>query len=341
MDFAEITRLDVNDMAGMLRRFPEQFTKPLAYPHGTLRFPRGLKRAALAGLGGSALPGDIVNALLPSLNPPTAPIEIIREYDLPGHLGTDTLLFVASFSGNTEETLSAYAQGRARGLPMCVVTRGGKLAAYAERDGVPLCRIDEPLPVFQPRFGYGYFYAHILRALAAADLVAPVDDHLRAVAAALTAYNPVPRAESTAQALVNRIPLLYARSPLGAALARILKIKFNENAKVPAFYNAIPELNHNEMVGFTNTLGAPFTAVLLRDGDDHPRNAVRFDALAAVLAEKGVGVYTYELDGGPLWERIFRAQYVFDWATYYLACAYGYDPVPVVMVEGFKKAIEG
>jgi glucose/mannose-6-phosphate isomerase len=118
----------------------------------------------------------------------------------------------------------------------------------------------------------------------------------------------------------------------------IWKIKINENAKTPAFWNFFPELNHNEMVGFTLPQ-AKFTVVMLRDSDDHPKNKKRFEVTAGLLREKGVSVEIVEMPGETVFEKMFGSILIADFTSYYLALEYGQDPTPVNMVEQLKKML--
>ena len=335
MDENRIKELDKDDMRAMLRSFPQQFTKALQWFPADLPLPRA-SGAILCGMGGSALPGDIVNALWID----QVRLEISREYDLPVWIKDDTLVFLCSFSGNTEETISAYEKARDRGLPVCVITKGGKLAKMAEAAGDPLLIIDEKMPGFQPRFASGYFYAFILLAMQKAGLIdADVQAHLTQLGETLGGVNPEAEAEELASQLEGRVPLVYASGAYTDAVGRIWKIKFNENTKIPAFYNAVPEMNHNEMVGFTNLLNAPLVVLMLRDSDEHPRVARRFEAMKGVFGEYDVHWLETWFTGNSMAEKLFRMLYLGDFTTYFLALKYGYDPAPVVIVESFKAAI--
>jgi glucose/mannose-6-phosphate isomerase len=118
----------------------------------------------------------------------------------------------------------------------------------------------------------------------------------------------------------------------------VWKIKFNENAKTPAFWNFFPELNHNEMVGFTLSQGK-FMILLLRDSDTHPRILMRFEATAKLLREKGAEVEIIDMQGGTVFSKMFLNILLADFTSYYLALQYGQDPTPVDMVEELKQLL--
>jgi len=327
--------LDAHDMMSMMRAFPTQFEKAVEWFPKDLKFPK-VSGAILCGMGGSALSADIVNALwVEELR-----LEISREYDLPIWIKPDTLAFICSYSGNTEETIEAYRKARDKGLPVCVITKGGKVAEMAKEWGDPLLLIDETRKGFQPRFGLGYFYGYIIMALQAAGLIkADAKAHVQSIANALKSYDPSEKAKEIALSLEGKLPIVYTSGSYTDSVARIIKIKFNENSKIPAFYNAIPELNHNEMVGYTNTLGMPISVLMLRDKDEYARNAKRFEAVKELLSSLKIEWQEVWFEGDTLAERVFKMLYLSEFVTYWLALVYGYDPVPVKIVEDFKAAI--
>ena len=148
--------------------------------------------------------------------------------------------------------------------------------------------------------------------------------------------------EEVAKKLVNKVPLVYASNKF-KCLARIWKIKFNENSKIPAFYNYFPELNHNEMVGFTqiNKKNNAFHVIILRDKNDHLRSLKRMKFFANLMKTKGIEVDFIEIKNGDLLFKIFSTLLLGDWVSYYLALEYKVDPTPVKIVEEFKKKLKG
>jgi glucose/mannose-6-phosphate isomerase len=143
--------------------------------------------------------------------------------------------------------------------------------------------------------------------------------------------------QALAKKLIGTTPVIYSTVRY-KSVAMIWKIKINENAKTPAFWNFFPELNHNEMVGFTLPQ-AKFTVVMLRDSDDHPKNKKRFEVTAGLLQEKGVAVEIVEMPGETVFEKMFGSILIADFTSYYLALEYGQDPTPVNMVEQLKKML--
>jgi glucose/mannose-6-phosphate isomerase len=330
--------LDAANMEGVILRSPSQLTAGLAAPaEGPLPAGR-FQRVVLAGMGGSWMAG----ALVRDVQLARAPILIHRSYELPTDLPTEgTLVVVSTYSGDTEETLSAYEAARARGLPLVGITRGGRLAAWCRRDGVPLVCIPADPPTMQPRCATGYMVGILVRLLERLGL-ADVDAAARitALAQRLNQFMPIARQRGTelAAKLVSATPIVYA-SPPYATVARIIKIKFNENSKIPAFWNVFPELNHNEMIGWTMPRGQ-YQFVMLRDAAERPRILRRMDLMAELLGELGLPSHVVPIEGQTDLEKLFTTLLVGDWASYELALLLGVDPSPVELVQRFKRLLE-
>lgn len=297
----------------------------------------------LAGLGGSGHPGDLLNAL----GITKVPLYVHRNYDLPlGYLKqlglTKPLVLVSSYSGNTEEAISAYQLARQKKLPLLVSSAGGRLAAWAKRDQVPHIKI--AFPDMQPRHTLFAAFTGIARALINCDLADDISDDLVRVASVLTKVTPglEEPAKNIAAKINGRIPVYYATDNLGFAVKN-LKIQTNENAKYPAFWHTFPELNHNELIGFSQLAAAKnsnlFFALMLRDAADHPRNSARIEVTTELYRQWGVSVEHVSVKGETALEKIFFAVTFGLWLTYHLANLNNLDPVTVAGVEDFKKRL--
>lgn len=300
----------------------------------------------LAGMGGSGHPGDLLN----SLRVTNLPLVVHRSYDMPrlapatseATWGKHPLIIVSTYSGNTEEALSVYRAAQNEGYTILGNTSGGTLKAWCDRDGTPLALID--YPGMQPRHTLFASFTGIATALFNSGLAETIHHDLTRAAATLKKVTPA--LEEPAQKLAHRLkgatPLFIASHNLAFA-AQNFKIQVNENAKTPAFWNELPELNHNEMVGFSRlrscfgTQGQPtFHAVFLRDDDDHPRIRARMDVTRQLYQQWGITVSTFNIKGQTLLEKLFYAVVFGLWTSYYLALAYDIDPIPVEGVEQFK-----
>ncbi|MBI2190922.1 MAG: bifunctional phosphoglucose/phosphomannose isomerase [Planctomycetes bacterium] len=328
---------DPSGMRFILRRFPEQLARGWSIGRALPSAGPSPDRVVIAGMGGSALPGDLLRQ---HAGPLAVPLEIARDYRVTGRLTRRTLVFASSFSGNTEETLNVFRQARRAGCRLVAVTTGGKLARVAEEAGCPIARIPEDPARFQPRFASGYFFAIAAGALSRRGLIDVGPRAMAALARFLDARMPfLERAGRRLSArLPGRIPLVYTSERQGPSIGRITKIKFNENAKIPSFWNTFPELNHNEMQGFEYDVH-PFHFILIRDPAEDPRILLRMDLFRRFLRRRGYPVSVFMLPGETELERVFSGLLFGDWASYYLAVLRGIDPVPVNFIEAFKRAM--
>ena len=253
-------------------------------------------------------------------------------------------MLCSSYSGNTEETLSAYDDALERGAPRLVATTGGALAERARRDRVPVI----PLPGgFQPRAAVGYGLVSALEAAALAGAGPSLRDEIEAAAtlAEALAAEWGPRgdedgeAKALARALHGTVPVITG-AELTAPVAYRWKCQVNENAGLPAFSSALPEADHNEVVGWPGADGlGPFSAVFLEDPGAHPRNALRSE-LTAVEAQAGASVVErVSARGGTRLERLVSLVLLGDLVSLYLAVLAGTDPVDIAPIDRIKAGL--
>lgn len=285
----------------------------------------------VAGMGGSAFPADLLDLITRPLG---RPVFVSRDYVVRAPITAQSLVIASSFSGNTEETLAAFADAGRRGARRIAITHGGKLAAMAKADGVPVVRLPKPFPTFQPRAATSMFVGALGRLLTDMKLVDGVGAALDAVAARLRSLDVHPRARELGKALRGTIPLFLVSPPL-LPVARILRIKVNENGKMPAFADEISEFDHNLLVGFTRGFGR-LVVVLLHDPTAAERMRLRVATTGATLREAGVPVHDVHLIDAPPIEQAFAVLNLFDVVSCRLAIQDGIDPNPVELIEGFK-----
>lgn len=332
-----------NNMRNIIFDSPFQLTHSLDV-NKDVKIEGKFDSIVLAGMGGSGHPGDLLNAL--SLT--NVPLYVHRNYDLPTiALATvglrNPLVIVSSYSGNTEEALSAYAAARATNLPILVSSAGGKLQELADADGTPFCKID--YLNMQPRHTLFAAFAGIYTALKNSGLAENIDEDITRAAKALTKKIPsleIPGKE-LAQKIKGKVPVFVSTDTLGF-VAKNFKIQTNENAKYPAFWNTFPELNHNELLGFSKLKEAKnpnqFCVLILRDPTDHPRNQARIDATTDLYRQWGVTVEHFTVEGSTLFEKLCHATILGLWTTYHLALLCNVDPIPVDGVENFKDKLK-
>ena len=285
----------------------------------------------LAGMGGSGHPGDLLNAL----HLTNVPLIVHRSYDLPRIFGKNPLTIVSSYSGNTEEALSAYEDAKKEHKKILANTSGGKLLEWAKQDNVPITLID--YPGMQPRHTLFASFTGLACALANSGLARDISADLLKTADlidSVAAETEVP-AKALADALVKKTPVFYASDALAFG-AKNTKIQTNENSKTAAFWNEFPELNHNEMVGMTNPQ-ATFHAVFFTSETDHKQIKLRMQVTKAMYEAWGVPVTEVPVLGSSTLEQLSYIVLFGLWTTYHLALNYNVDPIPVKGVEDFKK----
>jgi glucose/mannose-6-phosphate isomerase len=346
-DPKRFTDLDPDDMLGCIRELPEQCRKAWALTQA-LELPPAygaVRHIVILGMGGSAIGGALLQGLV--AGECAVPITIVRGYALPAFVcGPDYLAVGCSYSGNTEETLSAFGEALERGTRPLAVTTGGKLAALAEEKGVPCVSFDYQS---QPRAALGYSFTLLLGLCCRLGLVrdysADLEQSVRAMEQWQARIEPgVPTAlnaaKSLAGRLVNRLPLVYGAGFL-AAVANRWKTQFNENSKHWSFFEVLPELHHNAVVG----LGIPQAVrdeaivLMLRSKLDNPRVQVRWEVTRELLQREGVAAETFEGRGECKLAHMLSLIHFNDHASFYLAMLNAVDPTPVGTIAFLKQRL--
>jgi glucose/mannose-6-phosphate isomerase len=301
--------------------------------------PGGL---VVAGMGGSGIGGALARAAIGDRA--ARPITLARGYGLPPWSDADTTVLCASYSGNTEETLAAYEAAGVIGAHRIVCTTGGELAKAARADGVAVV----PLPGgFQPRAAVGYGLVISLEVAALAGVCDPLHTEIDVAAAhaekLIGEWGPDSPEDSLAKHLARRLHGTVAQiagSDLTAPIAYRWKTQFNENAKLPAFAGELPELNHNEIVGWESAgeLGS-FSAVLLDDSDLHPRVRKRIELTERLIADSGAPAERVQSVGGTRLERLISLVLLGDLVSLYLAILRGVDPASIDVLTRLKQEL--
>ncbi|MDO8491541.1 MAG: bifunctional phosphoglucose/phosphomannose isomerase [Dehalococcoidia bacterium] len=339
-------KLDPNDLLSRIRELPQQCR--LAWEKG-LRFPlpaeyRDIDKVVVLGMGGSAIGGDLLRCLALEQSP--TPIFVQRDYTLPPFVNARTLVIASSYSGNTEETLSAFDQALAGPAMKLALTTGGKLKARADKKGVPVLGIAYKS---EPRSALAHSFMPLLaicqRLSVLPDHSAAVDEMLRemdALSRELDRGVPLARnpAKQLATRLHGRMGLVYSAGFLADA-ARRWKTQLNENSKAWAFFELLPELNHNSVVGyeFPPQVGKSAFAVFLRSPLLHPRVLKRYDLTADILRQAGVDSETVQARGQSRLSQMMGLVLFGDFVSYYLALLNGVDPAPVKVIDRLKKRL--
>jgi glucose/mannose-6-phosphate isomerase len=302
-----------------------------------------VRSVVFCGMGGSAVAGDVLRSVFRDRL--GLPVEVNRSPELPAHAGPHSLVVVSSYSGNTSETLGAFREATKRGCRAIVVTSGGTIAEEAHGAGVPVVEVPGG---FQPRAAMGWLAFTALGALEAAGLLPPLAEDVAEAAGevearaavcgpdSLTDENPAKR---LAKELGERIPVVWGAEGIGAAAAARWKTQFNENGKVPAWWSSMSELDHNEVVGWTEPFGGAHAVIALRHEAEDPEIAARFPLSLQIAADAGADTHEVWATGRSSLARLMSLIALGDFTSAYVAIRKGVDPTPVDVIQRLKAAL--
>ncbi|MBI1970583.1 bifunctional phosphoglucose/phosphomannose isomerase [Candidatus Woesearchaeota archaeon] len=283
----------------------------------------------IAGVGGSALVGDMLSCYLQH----TIPFFINQTYHLPGWVNKNTVVVVASYSGNTDETIAMYRQARKKNAKILVITSGGDLKEMAFRDQVPLIEVPRGM---NQRDAMGFLALPILNVLQNSRLIPATKDMLTMIRTLRQDHKE--KAREIAKKLPGTIPLLYSSQPM-YCVAKAWKILLNETAKMHAFWNTMPEMNHHEINSFA-AAKHPYFCLFITDANDSPEIQKRMEATRVLLSEKNIHTLELRLTGENRLARIFSAFLLGEYVAYYLAIETGIDPEETSMVKALRAKLD-
>lgn len=314
--------------------FPQQFTHDFTSP--LLGFST-VRSVTVCGMWGSWLFVWLVNERM--AQEWLKKVWLIQDYSLPKYLEADDLVILSSYSGNTEEVLACAEQLLTMKCKVLVIAAGGRLVERAKTHNLPIYLVPTGM---QPRMATGYYILYMIDLLSQlwrvskrmlADLK-NMTDFLEGLVSNFLVLAPQIASEIV---LSGWIPIIYWWPQL-TDVCRIWKIKLNENAKIQSFSAVFPELNHNEMCGYTKLL-SDYVFLLLKTSFDHPRNEKRMAIFTELMEKKEQKVIDVLLPWSDLMEVSLWWMLLFDLISYYVAEKMSVDPEPVAMVEDFKKAL--
>ncbi len=301
-----------------------------------------VRRVVVAGMGGSAIGGDLVRSVLAGRA--RVPVWVERGYSLPAWVGEDTLVIASSYSGNTEETLSAFEEAGRRGAKRIAVTTGGRLQGMADSAGVRVIPIHYASP---PRGALGHSFTLILATLVGLGLAPDMSDEMDEAISVMESWQEeirieVPEARNEAkklaEALRDRFPMVMA-GPTLASVARRWKGQFNENAKTWAQFDELPEWDHNGILGmrFPKGLSERATVVYLDAPADPERVRLRWEISRRLMEESGVETRTVIARGKSVLAQVLGTVHFGDFVSLYLAFLNGVDPTEMAAIEDLKR----
>ena len=346
------TNLDKSNLRKVILESVEQIHQEFTienFPKATInkftqQYTQSFDEIIVSGMGGSALPSELLLSAYFQLsdNKTLPPVFIHRSYGASRRIRRNSLVMVVSYSGNTEETLSAYETALEESEFVIAMAAGGKLIDKARELNKPFIILPQPDKMFQPRYATLYILKAMLTVLVDYKVIdAGVKERLVQSLINVTPADFEEKGKEMASLIKGKTPVIYTSNEYKTA-ALLWKIKINENAKTPCFWNYFPELNHNEMVGFTNPQ-AKFQFVLLNNESEAKDRCVkRMQVLQNLFEGRGLEVKNITVkDYGNHLANLVSMILIGDWTAYYLALEYGIDPTPVDMVEEFKELMKG
>jgi len=348
------SKLDKANMIKLLEEFPQKMrdalrlgeefsflTNFLPAPDST----RSFKNIVVLGMGGSAIGGDLLSDYLS--NELSIPIVVIRGYDIPKFIDENSLVFAVSYSGNTEETLSALKKCLDAKARVIALTSGGKLAVLARENNFPVIKVPAGI---QPRAAISYLFFPVLKALERIGLIKERDGEieethkiLQELSSEYCAKSPLKNnfAKKVAMGMYQHLPLIYGSEGLLKAVAMRWKTQINENSKWPCFWNVFPELDHNEIVGYEieNSINRQVKIIYLQDKEGLLRVEQRRKITRNIIEDKVAEFIVCPTKSKGKMARMFSLIFLGDLVSYYLAILNQVDPSPVACIEDLKKEL--
>ena len=340
-DLKQIKKIDKSNACCVLESLPYEFEKAMENAKkASINYPKP-ERVIIAGMGGSAIGGDLMRDWLK--NDVLVQIEVYRGYELPIYADERTLVIVASYSGNTEETLGAYTDALEKKCKVVVITSGGLLERYAGRDGVPLILLPKN---FMPRFAIAHLFLSMAIVFEKLGLLKSDAEILDAISVLkelreeLKTTCPAEKNISKQLALQigDRIPTIYGFGPFKAVAKRI-KMQFNENAKIPAKWDFFPELTHNEIVGYESDLAKILFPIFIRDRAESNKYRARIEIAKEIISQK-CDIFEIYPRGEKKLAKMLSLMYIGDFASVYTAILRNVDPTPIRGIKRIKRALQ-
>jgi glucose/mannose-6-phosphate isomerase len=342
-DLKNIAKIDSKNILKNIRELPDQCEAAFREIE-EIDLPseyKDIKNILIWGMGGSAIGGSLTKGLVG--NQANVPIIIKRDYNLPGFVDSSTLVLAVSYSGNTEEPLTIFREAEKKKAKLLAVSTNGELEKLANQFKCPFYKFNYPT---QPRAALGYLFISVLFLLSKIGIIEigkkdfqKAIEELKNRLQIFDVKNPEEQnpAKKIARKIHQNIPLIYGADFL-AEVARRWKTQFNENSKNFSFFEILPELNHNSIVGydFPEEVKQRFFVILLISEFYHPRNRIRFDITKDILYQKDIPYYEVKTYGQTPLSQLLTTVFLGDFASFYLAILNEINPTPIEIIDYLK-----
>ncbi|MEM3718750.1 MAG: bifunctional phosphoglucose/phosphomannose isomerase [Candidatus Bathyarchaeia archaeon] len=340
----EIEKIDKGKMLSFCTNVADHYVKAAEIAEKfTVKYPRP-KIVAVAGMGGSAIGGEQLKDWM--WDRQKIPVEVCHEYSLPAYINKNSLIFIASYSGDTEETLSAFVEALKRRSMIVCISSGGLLLHLARKMKIPYIKVPEGIP---PRAAFPYLYVPILIILEKLGIISNVKEEIseaievvRKVASENSPHKPLCEnfSKKLASEIKDTVPVVYGFG-FYRSVAQRFKQQFNENGKIISKWEVFPELNHNEIVGWESAekLAVHFSVIFIRDVDEPMEIRHRIEATKEILHEKRVKVLEVWSIGKGKLAKMLSTTTIGDFTSIYLALLRKIDPTPVETINFLKNRL--
>ncbi|MBL7831124.1 MAG: bifunctional phosphoglucose/phosphomannose isomerase [Saprospiraceae bacterium] len=325
-------------MDTLVARFTEQLKEALEIGRSAKirTAERPIHNIFLSGLGGSGIGGNFVQEFVK--NELKIPFIVGKAYDIPAFVGPNTLAIASSYSGNTEETLSAMDQMLASGARIICVASGGKLIEIAKEKGLDYIQVPGNWP--SPRACLGFSFVQQLFILHKLGLIS--EESIKGVESSIALLDAEmddiqTKAKMIANMLFGKVPVIYTTDRMESVAVRFRQ-QVNENAKMLCWHHVIPEMNHNELVGW-RIKNEDLAVIIFRNKDDHPRNQVRIDINKEIISNYTTSLIEVYSKGNNLVERSLYFVNLGDWISVYLADLRKVDSIEVKVIDFLKSEL--
>jgi len=338
--------IDVSNMYKSIYDFPDQMNEAVSIGK-KIKFVNDynfISNVVLCGMGGSAIGGDLAKSLInDSLS---VPIIVSRDYSVPNWVNNKSLVICSSYSGNTEETLSAFRDAKSKGANIIGISTGGELSRLLDESNHDRVSIPSGL---QPRAAVAFSFIPLLYLLNVLNMIDKrilneINSSIEKIKSYRNIYCDKTEDNSTyklAKQIYGTIPILYGESCSTSSIALRWKGQFCENSKMLAYHNDIPEMNHNEIVGWQENpeLLKHFSILWISDDSLNPRNIIRYNSSIELIKKMVSHQETIKLDGETFAERFLHLLHFGDWLSYWCALMHQADPTPVEKIDKLKDVL--
>ncbi|HAW79847.1 MAG TPA: bifunctional phosphoglucose/phosphomannose isomerase [Balneola sp.] len=339
-----INKVDSGNMWGLISNFPNHWKEVMKLTEDIdLKVDSSkIKNICFAGMGGSAIGADLIRAY--SLQSCRHPVQVIRHYEIPNYVDEHTLFIACSFSGNTEETLTALSSALKKGAQIVGVTSGGELKKQAIEHEFDYIQIPGGMP---PRAALAYSFVPLFRIFQFLGFLNESDkvliDTYELLKDGVSNYKDLDDndALALAQELNESLPIIYSDALMMEPVNLRWRGQIEENSKMLVYGNLIPEMNHNEIVGWEHIahLSGRLTVVMLKDKEDNNRVKKRMEIVKDLVMDQALSVIEITTIGESRLERLFSLVQLADWVSMYLALLNQIDPTPIAKIDILKSKL--